>query len=122
MAQPILKTVPLSELRISKLNMRHSRKKPDVSDILPSIREAGIRQTLLVRKEGDHYGVVAGRRRYFALKEIEKINKILAELDDYERDVLYPLATEQVEIELDDGVKANYPKFGDALKKIPGLS
>jgi len=57
-----------------------------------------------------------------ALKEIEKINKTLAELDDYERDVLYPLATEQVEIDLDDGVKANYPKFGEALKKIPGLS
>lgn len=57
-----------------------------------------------------------------ALKEIEKINKILAELDDYERDVLYPLATEQVEIDLDDGVKTNYPKFGEALKKIPGLS
>ncbi|MHA7857789.1 MAG: ParB/RepB/Spo0J family partition protein [Henriciella sp.] len=72
MAQPTLKTIPLSELRISKLNMRHSRKKPDVSDILPSIRECGIRQTLLVRKEGDHYGVVAGRRRFFALKEIEK--------------------------------------------------
>lgn len=72
MAQPILKTIPLDQLIISKLNMRHSRKKPDVSDILPSIRESGIRQTLLVRKEGDHYGVVAGRRRYFALKEIEK--------------------------------------------------
>jgi type II restriction/modification system DNA methylase subunit YeeA len=57
-----------------------------------------------------------------ALKEIEKINKILAELDDYERDVLYPLATEQVEIDLDDGVKTNYPKFGEALKKITGLS
>ena len=57
-----------------------------------------------------------------ALKEIEKINKILAELDDYERDVLYPLATEQVEIDLDDGVKTNYPRFGEALKKIPGLS
>ena len=39
MAQPILKTIPLSELRISKLNMRLSREKPDVSDILPSIRE-----------------------------------------------------------------------------------
>ena len=31
------------------------------------------------------------------------------------------LATEQVEIDLDDGVKANYPKLGAALKKIPGL-
>ena len=35
MAQPILKNIPLDQLRISKLNMRHSRKKPDVSDILP---------------------------------------------------------------------------------------
>jgi len=57
-----------------------------------------------------------------ALKEIEKINKMIAELEEYERDVLYPLATEQVEIDLDDGVKVNYKKFGKALKKIVGLS
>ena len=56
-----------------------------------------------------------------ALKEIEKITKMIAELEEYEREVLYPLATEQVEIDLDDGVKINYPKFGAALKKIPGL-
>ncbi|WP_018404437.1 BREX-1 system adenine-specific DNA-methyltransferase PglX [Marinobacter gelidimuriae] len=57
-----------------------------------------------------------------AIKDIEKISKIIVELGDYERDVLYPLATRQVEIDLDDGVKVNYPKFGDALKKITGLS
>ncbi len=56
-----------------------------------------------------------------ALKEIEKNNKMIAEMEEYEREVLYPLATEQVEIDLDDGVKLNYPKFGAALKKIPGL-
>ncbi len=56
-----------------------------------------------------------------ALKEIDKITKVMAELEDYERDVLYPLATQQIEIDLDDGVKVNYPKFGAALKKIPGL-
>ena len=56
-----------------------------------------------------------------ALKEIEKISKMIAELDDYEREVLYPLAIKQVEIDLDDGVKVNYPKLGSALKKIPGL-
>lgn len=72
MAQPDLKHIPLDELRISKLNMRHGRKKPDVSDILPSIREGGLRQTLLVRREGKYYGVIAGRRRFFALKEIAK--------------------------------------------------
>ncbi|NLV30313.1 MAG: BREX-1 system adenine-specific DNA-methyltransferase PglX [Acidobacteria bacterium] len=56
-----------------------------------------------------------------ALKEIEKITKMIAEMEEYEREVLYPLATQQVEIDLDDGVKVNYPKLGAALKKIPGL-
>jgi len=57
-----------------------------------------------------------------ALKEIEKIKKVLDEVDEYERDTLYPLATKQIEIDLDDGVKMNYPKFGKALKKVAGLS
>jgi len=56
-----------------------------------------------------------------ALKEIEKLTRMIAELEEYEREVLYPLATEQVEIDLDDGVKVNYRKFGAALKKIAGL-
>lgn len=56
-----------------------------------------------------------------ALKEIENLKKMIAEMEEYEREVLYPLATEQVEIDLDDGVKVNYPKLGSALKKIPGL-
>lgn len=43
MAQPDLKHIPLDQLKVSKLNMRHGRKKPDVSDILPSIRARGIR-------------------------------------------------------------------------------
>jgi type II restriction/modification system DNA methylase subunit YeeA len=56
-----------------------------------------------------------------ALKEIEKVSKSIAELSDYEREILYPLATQQIAIDLDDGVKVNYLKFGTALKKIPGL-
>ena len=57
-----------------------------------------------------------------ALKDIENHRKMIDELDVYEREVLYPLATEQVEIDLDDGVKVNYQMFGEALKKIPGLA
>jgi ParB family chromosome partitioning protein len=72
MSQPDLIHLPLSALSISKLNMRHGRKAPDVSDILPSIREKGIRQTLLIRREGETYGIVAGRRRFFALQQIAK--------------------------------------------------
>ncbi|MDQ0665389.1 hypothetical protein QFZ35_003887 [Arthrobacter ulcerisalmonis] len=56
-----------------------------------------------------------------ARKESEQIGKMLLELEDWEQSVLYPLATEQIEIDLDDGVKTNYPKFGAALKKIAGL-
>lgn len=57
-----------------------------------------------------------------ALKEIEATAGQIEELDAWERDVLFPLATQKIEIDLDDGVKANYPKFGAALKPIKGLS
>ena len=72
MSQPELIHIKLSALGISRLNMRHGRKAPDVSDILPSIREKGLRQTLLVRREGETYGIVAGRRRFFALQQIAR--------------------------------------------------
>ncbi len=64
--------IPLDQLKISALNMRHGRKAPDVSDILPSIRARGVQQPLLVRKNGKGYEIVAGRRRFFSLKQIAK--------------------------------------------------
>lgn len=33
-----------------------------------------------------------------------------------------PFATQNLAIDLDDGVKVNYLKFGEALKTIPGLA
>lgn len=56
-----------------------------------------------------------------AQKEADRLRKVLLELEEYEHDVLYPLASRQLTINLDDGVKANYPRFGAALRKIPGL-
>jgi type II restriction/modification system DNA methylase subunit YeeA len=58
------------------------------------------------------------REKTTALKEIENLSKILAELKTYEDEVLFPLAGKQIEIDLDDGVVVNYAKFGDALRKI----
>ncbi|RPE67322.1 type II restriction/modification system DNA methylase subunit YeeA [Pacificibacter maritimus] len=57
-----------------------------------------------------------------ALKEAAKVAKQIDELNEWERDVIFPLAQKKIEIDLDDGVKANYPKFDAALKKIVGLS
>ena len=63
----------------------------------------------------------ASREKAAALKEAELLRKALVELSEYERDVLYPLASQQIAIDLDDGVKVNYPKFYPALKKIAGV-
>ncbi len=64
----------------------------------------------------------ANRDRNAATKEKEKNAQALTELADWERDVIYPLATQRLGIDLDDGVKQNYPKFGKALAKVSGLS
>jgi len=58
----------IKDLRVSKLNMRHGQDDPDIADIYPSILASGVNQSLLVRKEGKSYGVIAGRRRLFALR------------------------------------------------------
>lgn len=52
------------------------------------------------------------------LKEADRLRKVLVELAEYEHDVLYPLATRQLPIDLDDGVLVNYLRFGRALKDI----
>ena len=62
------------------------------------------------------------REKTKAGKEIDNINKILHDIEDYEDNILFPLAEERIEIDLDDGVKQNYPKFGKALRKVTGLS
>jgi hypothetical protein len=57
-----------------------------------------------------------------ASKEKDKLKLVIIELLEYERDVLYPLATERIAIDLDDGVLVNYNKFGTAIKKVAGLN
>lgn len=51
-------------------------------------------------------------------KEADRLRKVLLELAEYEHDVLYPLATRQLPMDLDDGVLVNYLRFGRALKDI----
>jgi len=57
-----------------------------------------------------------------ALKEIQKVRRTLDEILQWERNVIYPLATQRIAIDLDDGVKVNYAKFAGAVKKIAGLN
>jgi hypothetical protein len=60
-------------------------------------------------------------QRTKALKDAGVIAKQIAELEEWEREVIFPLAQAKIEIDLDDGVKRNYPRFGAALQSIKGL-
>ena len=64
--------IPLCELSIAKTNVRHSIKKSDFSHLMPTIRKRGILQSLLVRKNGEGYEIVAGKRRFLAAQALEK--------------------------------------------------
>ena len=57
-----------------------------------------------------------------ARKEAEKLTKILTECEEWERQTLLPLAQARIELDLDDGVKTNYLKLGEALAPIAGLA
>ncbi|WP_246252184.1 ParB/RepB/Spo0J family partition protein [Allomesorhizobium camelthorni] len=54
--------IDLGKLTVSPFNMRDGKRAPDIADILPSIRQRGIVQPLLVRENGspDTFEIVAG--------------------------------------------------------------
>ena len=100
------------------------RYRPDtVSVVLQYLRDFRTK-LLAAKKDQENLSIspsISRGEKTRALKEMEKLGRVIKELEEYEREVLYPLATRRIEIELDDGVKVNYAKFGSALKKIPGL-
>jgi len=57
-----------------------------------------------------------------ARKEADKLTKTLRECEDWERQTVLPLAQARIELDLDDGVKTNYLKLGEALAPIAGLA
>ncbi|MGZ0713108.1 BREX-1 system adenine-specific DNA-methyltransferase PglX (plasmid) [Coraliomargarita sp. W4R53] len=61
------------------------------------------------------------RAKAAATKQVETLRKQIVEVRDWATNTLQPLADKQLVIDLDDGVKHNYPRLGKALKKIPGL-
>ncbi len=55
-------------------------------------------------------------------KEKDKLKIVLIELQEYEREIIRPLAIERIAIDLDEGVLVNYNKFGKAIKEVAGLN
>lgn len=70
----------------------------------------------------DHVkNVGTDREKISAEKEQARLNKVLMELQEYDRE-LYKIATERIAIDLDDGVLVNYNKFGQVIKPVSGLN
>ncbi|RYP96468.1 N-6 DNA Methylase [Bifidobacterium pseudolongum subsp. globosum] len=55
------------------------------------------------------------------LREADRLRKIVNECKAYEDDTLYPLATRNMPIDLDDGVLVNYLRMGKAVRTIPAI-
>ncbi|MGB3469279.1 MAG: ParB/RepB/Spo0J family partition protein [Erythrobacter sp.] len=74
--------IPLDRLSVAPINMRRGRRKPEIADILPSIRKRGVLSPLFVRPNGkeDHFDILAGKRRYYASIEAAKEEETSREL------------------------------------------
>ena len=63
-----LKHIAIDKLTVSTANMRVRGRKPDIANILPSVRARGVLVPLIVRPAEDdgQFEIVAGKRRYHA--------------------------------------------------------
>ena len=101
------------------------RYRPDTVSVLLNdylrefIRKLEAERARLEKLSDDPSATQTQRTR--ALKDVATVIKQIAELEEWEREVIFPLAQAKIEIDLDDGVKRNYPLFGAALKPIKGL-
>jgi Eco57I restriction-modification methylase len=57
-----------------------------------------------------------------ARQEADRLKRILHECEEWERQTVLPLAQARTDLDLDDGVKTNYLKLGEALAPIAGLT
>lgn len=97
---------------------------PDtINRILNSYLKEFIEKLKMYRTQQEHIeveGSVSEQNK--ARKEIDRINVMLEDCMQYETEILYPLATERIALDLDDGVLVNYNKLGSAVAKVDGLN
>lgn len=97
---------------------------PDtINRILNSYLKEYIEKLKMYRTQQEHIeleGSVTEQNK--ARKEIDRINVMLEDCMQYETEILYPLATERITLDLDDGVLVNYNKLGSAVALVDGLN
>ena len=97
---------------------------PDtINRILNSYLKEYIEKLKMYRTQQEHIEVEGSvTEQNKARKEIDRINVMLEDCMQYETETLYPLATERIALDLDDGVLVNYNKLGSAVAPVDGLN
>lgn len=77
-------TLPISKLKANKAQPRKNFDEKALEELTDSIRQNGILQPLLVRKQGNSYQIVAGERRYLAAQRagLEEVPVVIREISD----------------------------------------
>ena len=77
-------TLPIDKIRPNKGQPRKNFKTEDLAELTDSIKQNGILQPLLVRRQADYYEIVAGERRYQAAKAagLKEVPVVIREISD----------------------------------------
>jgi ParB family chromosome partitioning protein len=77
-------SVPVAKIRPNTLQPREQFDEQKIADLAHSIREKGVIQPLLVRRQGDSYELIAGERRLRAAQSlnIQEVPVIVKDADD----------------------------------------
>ena len=126
-----IKTVSINDLYASKYQPRKEFNQEALDALVNSIKEKGVLQPLLVRKNGDKYEIIAGERRWRASKiagltEVPVIEKELNNQEVLEVALIENLLREDLSaIEEAEGYNRLITEFShthDALSQIVGKS
>lgn len=86
--------------------------------LLPFRAKLVARREELSGKANDTTGIISAKEKLAATKQLDKLALQIKEIDDWERDIVYPQCASPIELDLDDGVKVNYQKLGKVLRPI----
>lgn len=124
-------TININDLHAGKYQPRTEFDKEALDALVESIKEKGVLQPLLVRKQGDKYEIIAGERRWRAakiagLKEVPVIVKEFSDQEALEVALVENLLRENLSaIEEAEGLQRLITEFShtqEALSQIVGKS
>jgi len=83
-SQESIVQIPTQEIRTNKYQPRTAFNQERLNELMDSIKEKGVVQPVLVRRVGDGYELIAGERRFRAVKSLgfEKIPAIVRNVAD----------------------------------------